>query len=135
MKDKRPTFPEHFMRGAQWASERGECRRRQVGAVLVDSRNRVRGVGWNGTIDGLPNCLEGACPRGHKSKEEVPPGTPYTDCIATHAEENLLRNTAKEHVKDSIVYVSEEPCERCITLLKASGVAEVYWTDGGFAVL
>lgn len=49
---------------AQAVSERGDCTRRQVGAVILDVDHRIIGAGYNGTQPGGPSCLAGDCPRG-----------------------------------------------------------------------
>lgn len=126
----RPGWGAYFLGIAEAASARGECTRRKVGAVLVDKDSRVRGVGYNGTLPGLPSCLEGACPRGQKGPGEVIPGSPYVDCIADHAEWNLLRNTPVEFHDEALVYVNTEPCQQCLVRLESAGVAMVQWPTG-----
>lgn len=61
---RRPSEREWAFLVALAISTRGECSRRQVGAVIVDAQNRIVGAGYNGTYRGGPNCLQGACPRG-----------------------------------------------------------------------
>lgn len=63
----RPGWDTYFLGIAEAVSVRGECTRRQVGAVIVDSRrHRIveGGTGYNGAPAGKPSCLDGACPRG-----------------------------------------------------------------------
>lgn len=43
---------------------RGDCTRRRVGALIVDTNHRIAGAGYNGGRPGGPSCLEGDCPRG-----------------------------------------------------------------------
>lgn len=52
------------MRIAEAVSLRGDCTRRQVGAVLLDAHHRIIGAGYNGTWPGGASCLKGDCPRG-----------------------------------------------------------------------
>ena len=60
----RPTVEDWAMRVARAVSVRGECTRRQVGAVILDAQNRICGAGYNGAAPGAASCLDGACPRG-----------------------------------------------------------------------
>lgn len=63
----RPDWDTYFLGIAEAVAVRGECTRRQVGAVIVDPvRHRIveGGTGYNGAPAGMPSCLDGACPRG-----------------------------------------------------------------------
>ena len=98
------------------ATRAADCRRRRVGAVAVDNAGRVLSVGWNGLDDG--SCLEGACPRGRLSYEELPPNSSYAgNCSAIHAEESALRATEKCRT----LYVTEVPCPQCEVLIEDDG--------------
>ena len=70
---------------AEAVSLRGDCTRRQVGAVLLDRDHRVIGAGYNGTWPGGPSCLKGECPRGrhYRSKD------PYSRTCWSHGDEPL----------------------------------------------
>lgn len=60
----RPSWDDYFVTIARAVAARSDCRRRQVGAVLVDESHRIVGTGYTGAPSGHPGCLEGACPRG-----------------------------------------------------------------------
>lgn len=60
----RPDWDTWAMGIAQAVSTRGDCTRRQVGAVLLDGAHRVIGCGYNGGPRGGESCLAGECPRG-----------------------------------------------------------------------
>lgn len=127
----RPSFPYYYLMGAQWAAKRGDCTRRQVGALLVDINHLVM-PGYNGTPEhGQPGCLDGACPRGRMSHSELPPyAGDYSNCIAVHAEENALRKARYVdgfYLYASSVYVTAEPCSGCYELLADAGVKDVWW--------
>lgn len=126
----RPTRDAYFLAGAEWASARAECRRRKVGALIVDADGHVRGHGYNGALPGMRSCLDGACPRGLKSYEEKAHATDYSDCIADHAERNAIRNTDPRHVVGSVLYSSCRPCPSCWTLIRSVQIARVVWPDG-----
>ncbi len=112
----RPNWDEYFL-GIAWAvAERSDCRRSKVGAVLVGRSHRILSTGYVGVQPGQPGCLDGACPRGLKSFQEVAPYSPYTDCISIHAEVNCI-NFADIHYDDlwdgSTMYVTRRPCQDC----------------------
>lgn len=120
------------------------CRRRNVGAVLVIG-GRIRGVGWNGMERGrdVPNCLDGACPRGLRSVEEVPHGRgPYDDCVYRHAEMNTLGNFRfNQHIHETEfwaygmqVVISEEPCAGCIAYAAWAGAVLIWYSGDDFKV-
>lgn len=125
----RPSWDEYFLAMAETAAKRADCRRRRVG-VIVTQNNRIVGHGYNGTAPGAPGCLEGACPRGLKSYDEKPPLSDYSDCISRHGEVNALWNTAAGERAGSTVYVTDEPCAQCRTVMQSMGVARVVWPEG-----
>jgi dCMP deaminase len=100
-----------------------------VGALIVNDFH-VTMPGYNGTPEhGQPGCLEGACPRGLKSLDEVPAYAPYTDCIAVHAEANALKKARRVmmDLQGAVAYVTREPCNSCHKLLADAGLAGAYW--------
>lgn len=140
----RPSWDEYFLDGAEWAGARGDCTRRRIGAVFVDSHHRIIATGYNGAPPGMSGCLEGACPRGKLESSEIPHDTPYDDptspgyCISTHAEVNAMLNASGRDLRGSTCYVSAvpdhrfvsgKPCPRCQKDLAAAGVARVVWRD------
>ena len=60
----RPSFDDWALLLAAAVSVRGDCTRKQVGAVILDTRNRIVSTGYNGAPPGGPSCLAGQCPRG-----------------------------------------------------------------------
>ncbi|MGW0682909.1 deoxycytidylate deaminase [Streptomyces sp. NPDC002754] len=69
MTDTRPDWDAWFLDGTRWLARRGDCTRRQVGAMVVRDR-RILGSGYNGTRPGTPGCLDGACPRGRHYRDD-----------------------------------------------------------------
>lgn len=122
----RPSWDLYFLRLALTVSERADCTRRQVGAVLVDSDRRVIGTGYNGSPAGEPSCLAGACPRGQASYSEVPKDSNYDTCIAIHAEANALLY-ARTSCKGATAYITDPPCPSCYKLLMGAGIERVVY--------
>ena len=123
----RPSWDEYFLGVAVAVSQRADCTRSKVGAVLVDSNNRIVGTGYNGTPPGAPGCLSGSCPRGKLSDEEHPEGGSYSNCISTHAERNAILYALPEERKGSTLYITRRPCVECHELILLEGIKEVIW--------
>src|SRR5574338_249876 len=134
----RPSWDEYFIRIAQAVSLRGDCRRSQVGAVLVEDRtHRILSTGYNGVEPGQDGCLSGSCPRGRLSYNELPRGGDYSNCIGIHAEDNCVnwwRDVSRYVEMDSpstlTIYVTREPCEQCTTLLMSHNILRAVWPTG-----
>jgi len=129
-----PGWDEYFLNIAQAVSARAKCTRRTVGAVLVVDR-RIIATGYNGAAPGLPDCLEGACPRGQLGYDEVPelgdydrPGT-RGFCIAIHAEVNALLFATRD-TKGATAYIPDPPCAGCRKALAAAGIVRAVWPNG-----
>jgi dCMP deaminase len=159
--DPRPGWTDYFFRLAETVSVRADCTRRKVGAVIVDSDNRVVSTGYNGAPPGEKGCLsEGACPRGRHFKviaadpvadseipykcacgsswpceEFVAPGSSYDtgkgSCVAVHAESNCLL-FSRTSVKGMWLYCTDEPCDGCTRLMKAAQLQGVRWPGGEY---
>ncbi|MGW4446479.1 deoxycytidylate deaminase [Streptomyces sp. NPDC004682] len=126
---ERPSWDAWALGIADAVAARGDCTRSQVGAVLLDRKRRVCMSGYNGTVQGEKGCLDGFCPRGRLTYEQVPPGSDYGNCISIHAEENLLIHARREDLDGGTVYVTRAPCYRCLPRLKAAGVFRVVWRN------
>lgn len=120
------------MQVAAVMAQRSTCSRRQVGAVLVKD-NRIISTGYNGSPPGEPHCIDGACPRGRLSYDEVPAGADYNafPCIACHAELNAIIRAGYSATNGGTLYVTDEPCLQCSNAIKAAGISVVRWQRKG----
>lgn len=109
----------------QVVKRRGNCRRRQVAAVIVNGR-RIISTGYNGTPSGIRNCNEGGCPR---CAGAAPAGEQLDDCICAHAEENAIVQAAYHGValKGSVLYCTDSPCLLCAKMIITAGIKEVVY--------
>ncbi|KAF8633025.1 hypothetical protein AX15_001617 [Amanita polypyramis BW_CC] len=97
----RPGWDAYFMTLASLASQRSNCMKRRVGAVLVRDK-RVIATGYNGTARGLINCNEGGCPECNKTTSSI--NTP-NECVCLHAEENALLEAGRERIgREAVLY-------------------------------
>jgi len=124
----RPSWDQYFLNIAEAVSERSDCERSRVGAVVVKDR-RIRGTGYNGAPAGKPGCE--SCPR--RTAQVVPGESDYdsgpTLCNAVHAEANALLYCDREDLIGSTLYITREPCYGCQKLIDAAGVEKVVTPD------
>lgn len=111
----------YFMGVALLSALRSKDPNSQVGACIVNSQNRIVGVGYNG----FPrNCPDSNLP-WKRDGEWLETKYPYV----CHAELNALLN-ANGKVEGCRVYVTMFPCNECAKALIQSGITEViYKTD------
>ena len=125
---KRPSWDEYFMRTASLVSERSTCLRRAVGAVLVKDK-QILSTGYNGAPSGITHCEITGCLR---MKLHVPSGERHEICRGLHAEQNVLLQAALYgiSVKDSTIYVTNQPCIICAKMIINAGIKEVVISQG-----
>jgi len=119
----RPGWDDYYLGLAVAASTRGECRRRQVGAVIVNGYS-VIATGYNGFAPGAPSCLDGACPRADSPH---PAGVGYAESgfPAIHAETNAILRAGLAGTRGGVLYVTALPCEGCAMLIRAAEIKRV----------
>lgn len=127
----RPGWQDYFLGIARAVATRGDCTRRQVGAVVVDGDNRIVSTGYNGAPPGGPSCIAGECPRAAST---VPPGSSYDTgpgaCVAVHAEANALLYAGVSAARGGTLYLTDEPCGGCQRLIRAARLRRVVWPTG-----
>src|SRR4051812_8832917 len=93
---------------------RADCRRMKVGAGIFSKDHRVISTGYNGSPAGESGCLEGACPRGLLSFDEVAPFSSYDSgpgkCTSIHAEQNALLYSDWTERQGGTMYTTYKPC-------------------------
>lgn len=124
----RPTWDEYFLEIANVTKKRSTCLRRQVGAVIVKD-NRILSTGYNGVPTGIIHCDEEGCLR---EKLNVPSGEKHELCRGLHAEQNAIVNAANFGIslKDSIIYVTNQPCIICAKMIINAGITKVVYEEG-----
>lgn len=83
-----------------------------VGAVIVDSKNRIVSVGFNGFPRAVCDSDEALFDRDEKLRRTI------------HAEENALLFAGRS-VEGCTIYVTHPPCARCAAKLIQSGIKRV----------
>ena len=130
----RPTWDQWGINLAQATATRADCSRRQVGAVIVTSDQRIVATGYNGAPSGKPGCLTaGACPRATSGVESLVTSydTGAGACIALHAEQNALLRASWAEMQGSTLYVTCEPCPGCWRMISGTPLARVVWPGSG----
>jgi dCMP deaminase len=100
-----------YMQMARTVAQLASCPTRQVGALVLDSRGVVKGVGYNGVPRGVDHC-EGGC----------------EPCRAVHAEANALIAAGHSAVGGTL-YCTTAPCTKCLGLIINAGIEEVYFLE------
>ncbi|XP_058452282.1 deoxycytidylate deaminase [Malaya genurostris] len=116
-------WSEYFMATAFLAAKRSKDPNTQVGACIVNSENKIVGVGYNGFPIG---CNDDDFPWGKESSD--PLETKYL--YVCHAEMNAILNKNSSDVKDCTIYVALFPCNECAKIIIQSKIREVvYMSD------
>lgn len=92
-------------------AKRGTCIRRQAGALALDYRNRIIGVGMNGVPAKFPHCIDIPCAGATDAAGDT------TNCYAIHAEVNMLINAMGDRDHIATVYITTTPCKTCALML------------------
>lgn len=98
-----------------WA-ENSYCKRRQVGALIVNNQ-MIISDGYNGTPAGFENVCE----------DENNVTKPYV----LHAEANAITKVAasNNNSKGSTIYITSSPCIECAKLIIQSGIRRVVYCE------
>ncbi|MBT3465396.1 dCMP deaminase family protein [archaeon] len=116
------TWDEYFMGVALISAQRSKDPSTQVGACIVNSNNRIVGIGYNGFPKG---CSDDFLPWNRTA--DNPNDTKYPYIV--HAEANAILNST-EKLHGAKVYVALFPCNECAKLIIQSGIKEiVYLSD------
>ena len=109
-------FDKRYLQMAAIWAKNSYCKRRQVGALLVNG-NMIISDGYNGTPDGFENVCE----------DENGVTKPYV----LHAEANAITKVAKSgnNSEGSTLYVTASPCIECSKLIIQAGIKRVVYHD------
>ena len=115
-------WDDYFMSVAFLSAQRSKDPVTQVGACIVDTDNKIVGIGYNGMPNG---CDDDMLPWG-KTDNWLDSKYPYV----CHAEMNAILNRNASSVKNCKLYVALFPCNDCAKLIIQSGITKVlYYSD------
>jgi len=118
MKREVLTWDEYFMSMAHLAALRSKDPSTQVGACIVNSSNRVVGIGYNGMPSG---CNDDEFPW---ERDGLTNETKYPYVV--HAELNAILNSI-QNLSNCRIYVSLFPCNECAKAIIQSGIKEIIY--------
>lgn len=115
-KNKQEQFDRRYLEMALIWAKNSYCKRRQVGALIVQDK-MIISDGYNGTPSGFENNCED---ENNKTK-------PYV----LHAEANAITKVAKSNnsSENATLYVTTSPCLECAKLIIQSGIKRVVFSD------
>lgn len=120
---RRPEWDVWFMRQAYVVAQRGSCRRKRVGAIVVRDRDkRAISTGYNGSPRGTPDCLEVGC--------DVRSIDGRDSCVRTlHAESNALDLAGQVDKEPHTIYTTVYPCRNCAMRIIQHGISRVVYHE------
>ncbi len=150
-----PTEQEALMAIAFANSQRSNCLKRKVGAVIIDSSGHILGSGYNEVPSYTKTCRDeyGECYRGtlrkswaskvsstisDSAQQEILIGF-FNDefkildyCKSLHAEESAILAIAKNGssaLKGATLYTSTYPCNLCANKILEVGIKRLYYLE------
>lgn len=114
-----------FMDIAYEVAGGSNCRRRQVGTVIVRNE-QILMTSSNGTPTGITFCRDGGCPR---CLSETDTCDLYESCLCTHAEQTAIAQATQEGVSidGATLYCTLRPCLTCVKLCLEAGVLHIVY--------
>jgi dCMP deaminase len=108
---------------------RSGCTRSQVGAVIVNEKNRIIATGYNGPPANSEITCASGCPRAKDHGDGRTTAGYGFDCVSIHAEANALLFCDRSTIEGGSLYVNAVPCPDCAKLIANSGLKHVYFID------
>jgi dCMP deaminase len=119
------SWDEYFMGIAMLSSYRSKDPNTQVGACIVNDRNKIMSVGYNGFPLG---CSDDEFP-WERTGETYDTKYPYV----CHAELNAILNSRGSNLEGCKIYVALFPCNECAKAIIQSGIKEVVYLSDKYA--
>lgn len=113
------TWDEYFMGVALLSARRSKDPSTQVGACIVNDKNKIVGAGYNGLPMG---CDDDEFP-WEKQGEFLETKYPYI----CHAELNAILNNIGMDLRGCKIYTALFPCNECAKAIIQSGITEVIY--------
>lgn len=114
--NKKPDWDTYFIDLAKLVSTRSIDPNTKHGCILVDSKNRVISMGYNGPVQGIDDSL-------------VPLERPTKYQWFLHAEKNALLFCSQSSIENGTAYITGMPCTECLVMLIQKGIKLVVYGD------
>ncbi len=119
------SWDEYFMGVALLSAKRSKDPSTQVGACIVNNKNKIVGAGYNGLPAG---CDDDEFP-WEKQGEFLQTKYPYV----CHAELNAILNNIGMDLHGCRIYTALFPCNECAKAIIQSGITEVIFLSDKYA--
>ena len=119
------SWDEYFMGVALLSAKRSKDPSTQVGACIVNDKNKIVGAGYNGLPIG---CSDDEFP-WEKRGDFLDTKYPYV----CHAELNAILNNMGMDLKGFRIYTALFPCNECSKAIIQSGIIEVIYLSDKYA--
>jgi dCMP deaminase len=119
------SWDEYFMGVALLSAKRSKDPNTQVGACIVNPKNKIVGVGYNGFPTG---CSDDEFP-WNREGDFLDTKYPYI----CHAELNAVINKISADLYDCRLYVALFPCNECAKVIIQAGITEVIYLSDKYA--
>lgn len=119
------SWDEYFMGIALLSANRSKDPSTQVGACIVNNRNKIMSVGYNGLPAG---CDDDAFP-WERDGDDYNTKYPYV----CHAELNAILNNGGASLEGCKIYVALFPCNECAKAIIQCGIREVFYLSDKYA--
>lgn len=115
-------WDDYFMYVAKLSSMRSKDPRIKVGACVVDSNNRIKGIGYNGFPRG---CSDKEFP--WTSRDDAKSFYESKHAYVCHAELNAVMNCGNTELNNMSLYCTHFPCNDCAKVIIQSGIKKVIY--------
>jgi dCMP deaminase len=127
---------EYYLRIALAVAQRGTCKRRNYGAIIV-IKDEIISSGYSGAPRGWPNCLD--LPDCQRITQGIKSGERYDLCRSVHAEQNAIISASRADMMGGTMYISGfdmetglivegNPCYLCTRFIIQAGIEEVRYS-------
>ena len=111
-----------FMLIAKVAANRSKDPSTQVGCCIVNHKNFIVGMGYNGFPRG---CSDDVFPWGRDPKSKLFVDTKYAYVV--HAEQNAILNSNQKDLEGTTLYVTRHPCNECAKSIIQVGIRQIIY--------
>jgi dCMP deaminase len=123
---ERIPWDQYFMWLALLSAQRSKDTRTKIGACIVDSNNRIVGIGYNGFPRG---CSDDEFPhaRGRDEQGNLLRLYDSKHAYVVHAEANAILNSMGRNMQDATLYCAMPTCNECAKLIIQTGIKRVVY--------
>ncbi len=120
------TWDEYFMGVAILSADRSKDNSTQVGACIVNQKNKIVSVGYNGMPTG---CNDDEMPWEREGQSSLDTKYPFV----CHAELNAILNRNTANLDGCTLYVTLFPCCECAKAIIQSGIKRIVYYNNKYA--